>query len=300
MKQLRIGVAVMVAAFAMTTAGSGRPSAGPAGALAAAAPAQVDRGGAAAASWSDEGFRGFVMPSRQVELAAPIEEILWSVAVEESDRVEAGQVLAKMDDRLQQVVVEAARVRAESTADLERAKLDIEDANLTLERITAAFERSAANELEVRRAQIALGRANAAHAAAIDNKALAEVNLRLEEERLERYLIRAPFDGTVIDVIAELGAMLTDTDDVLMLADIDTLEAQLNLPIELFGSLKVGERYVLVANDPVNDELAWRLKTINPIIDTASRTFRCVFSLDNPGAVLPAGFTVRLKWPQGE
>ncbi|MHC4109098.1 MAG: efflux RND transporter periplasmic adaptor subunit, partial [Planctomycetota bacterium] len=234
MKQLRIGVAVMVAAFAMTTAGSGRPSAGPAGALAAAAPAQVDRGGAAAASWSDEGFRGFVMPSRQVELAAPIEEILWSVAVEESDRVEAGQVLAKMDDRLQQVVVEAARVRAESTADLERAKLDIEDANLTLERITAAFERSAANELEVRRAQIALGRANAAHAAAIDNKALAEVNLRLEEERLERYLIRAPFDGTVIDVIAELGAMLTDTDDVLMLADIDTLEAQLNLPIELF------------------------------------------------------------------
>ncbi|MHC4107327.1 MAG: hypothetical protein ACYSTY_04490, partial [Planctomycetota bacterium] len=77
-------------------------------------------------------------------------------------------------------------------------------------------------------------------------------------------------------------------------------EAQLNLPIELFGSLKVGERYMLVADDPVNDELAWRLKTVNPIIDTASRTFRCVFSLDNPGAALPAGFTVRLNWPQEE
>ena len=142
------------------------------------------------------------------------------------------------------------------------------------------------------------GRAHAAHAAAKDNKSLAEVNLRLEEQRLERYLIRAPFAGTIIDVIEEPGAMLTDTDSVLLLADIDTLEAQLNLPIELYGRLKVGERYILVADDPVNDDLTWRLKTINPVIDTASRTFRCVFSLDNAGAPLPAGFTVRLQWPQ--
>ena len=90
------------------------------------------------------------------------------------------------------------------------------------------------------------------------------MNLRLEEQRLERYLIRASFAGTVIDVIAEPGAMLTDTDNVLMLADLDVLEAQLNLPIELFGSLTVGDRYVLVADVPVNKELTWRLKTSSP------------------------------------
>ncbi len=239
-----------------------------------------------------------MVPNRAVNLAAPIEEILWSVEVEESDRVKAGQVLAKMDGRLQKVVVEAARLRAQSTAEMDRAELDIEDAQMTLERITAAFELSAANELEVRRAQIMLGVAQAAHAAAQDNKALAKVNMRLEEQRLERYQIRAPFDGTVIEVIAEPGEMLNDNENVLLLADLDTLEGLLYLPIELFGRRKVGERYVLIADEPVNDELTWELKTVNPLIDTASRTFHCVFSLENPGAALPAGFTVRLRWPQ--
>ncbi len=289
MKQSRIAASVMIAAFTVTTGGS------------SAAPAQVEARGSRIPSWlvdSEEGFRGFVVPNRAVNLAAPIEEILWSVEVEESDRVKAGQVLAKMDGRLQEVVVEAARLRAQSTAEMDRAELDIEDAQMTLERITAAFEQSAANELEVRRAQILLGVAQAAYAAAQDNKALAKVNMRLEEQRLERYQIRAPFDGTVIEVIAEPGEMLNDNENVLLLADLDTLEALLYLPIELFGRLKVGERYVLIADEPVNDELTWELKTVNPLIDTASRTFLCVFSLENPGAALPAGFTVRLRWPQ--
>ena len=291
MKQSRIAASVMIAAFTVTAGGSGAPP----------APPQAEARGSRTPSWSadsEEGFRGFVVPNRTVDLAAPIEEILWSVEVEESDRVKAGQVLAKMDGRLQEVVVEAARLRAESTAEMDRAELDIEDAQMTLERITAAFEQSAANELEVRRAQIRLGVAQAAHAAALDNKALAEVNMRLEEQRLERYQIRAPFEGTVIEVIAEPGEMLNDNENVLLLADLDTLKAKLYLPIELFGRLKVGERYVLIADEPVNDELTWELKTVNPLIDTASRTFHCVFSLQNPGAALPAGFTVRLRWPQ--
>ncbi len=257
---------------------------------------------AAGSGWmaqSPQEFRGFVLPARQVALAAPIEEILWSVDVEESDRVTKGQVLAKLYDRLQEVVVESARVRAESTAELERAKLNIEDAQLTYDRISAAFERAAANELEVRRARIILDEAKASQGAALDNKALADVNLRLEQRRLERYEIRAPFDGTIIEVVAEPGERLTDADNVVLhLADLDTLEAQVNLPIELYGDLKVGGGYTLIADEPINRELTWELKTITPLFDTASRTFRCVFSRANPQGKLPAGFTVRFKWPQ--
>ena len=86
-----------------------------------------------------------MLPARQVELAAPMEEILWSVDVEESDRVVKGQVLAKLYYELQEVVVEAAQVRAASTAEIDRATLNIEDAQLTFDRITRAFEQDAAN-----------------------------------------------------------------------------------------------------------------------------------------------------------
>ena len=285
MMMLRVGLAVMVAALTVTAAGSGRTPARPAV--------------TAVIGQSVQEFRGFVLPARQVELAAPIEEILWSVEVEESDRVEKGQLLAKLYYQLQEVVVESAKVRAESTAEIDRATLNIEDAQLTFDRITEAYEQAAANELEARRARILLDEAKASLDAAQDNKMLAEVNLRLEQRRLERYDIRAPFDGTVIELVADPGERLTDADNIVLhLADLDTLEAQVDLPIELFGDLKVGQHYVLIADEPIDRELTWELKTINPLIDTASRTFHCVFSMANPGGTLPAGFTVRLRWPQ--
>ena len=89
--------------------------------------------------------------------------------------------------------------------------------------------------------------------------------------------------------------MLNETDKILILADLDPLEAQLNLPVQMYGKLTVGETYTLVADDLIGGELKGRLKTISPIIDTASQTFRCVFSIPNPGLRLPAGFTVHLK-----
>ncbi len=276
MNQTRGGIAVTVAGLSL---------------LAWMASGQVSTGG-------EQLYRGYVVPNRLVKLAAPIEEILLSVEVKESDRVKAGQLLAEMDYWLQEVVVEAAEVRAASTADIERAKLDIEDATLTHDRITDAFDSNAANELAVRRAKINLGAAEAAHTAAQENKLLAEVNLRLEQRRLERYKIKAPFDGTVVEILSDPGAMLNENEDVLVLADLDTLEAHLNLPVELYGRLELGKSYMLVADEPINDELTSRLDRINPLIDTASRTFRCVFVLDNPGATLPAGFTVHLRWPQ--
>ena len=90
--------------------------------------------------------------------------------------------------------------------------------------------------------------------------------------------------------------MVTLEDRVIKMADLDTLEAQINLPIEMYGDLTVGETYTLSADQPVNREIDAKLKLINPIIDTASRTFRCVFAIDNRSTRLPAGFTVYLKW----
>ena len=51
-----------------------------------------------------------------------------------------------MDDRLQKVVVEAARIRAESVADIQRTELELEDAKIDLERIESAFDRNAATD----------------------------------------------------------------------------------------------------------------------------------------------------------
>jgi RND family efflux transporter MFP subunit len=240
-------------------------------------------------------FEGIAFPSMQVVLNAPIDGKLASILFEEGDFIREGDLLAKMDDTEQSVVVESARLQNDSQAEISRAKFALDEAVILLEQATETFEKGAASEWEVRRAQLQRDQADADLQIARDRKALAGANLKLEEARLDRLRLLAPFDGEVIERSAEPGATLTQTDPVLAVAALDPLEAHINLPVSVFDRLKIGKVYQLDAGDPVNATLPGKLKHIYRIIDAASETVRCVFTIENPDAKLIAGFPVRLK-----
>ncbi len=240
-------------------------------------------------------FEGIAYPSKQVVLNAPIDGKLTSILFEEGDTVKAGDLLAQMDDAEQSVVVESARLQKDSQAEVNKAKFALDEAVILLERSTETFHKDAASEWEVRRAQLQKDQAQADLQLAHDRKMLAGANLELEEARLNRLRLLAPFDGEVIERNAEPGSTLTQTDPVLAVAALDPLEAHINLPVSVFDKLKVGAVYQLDAGDPINATLPGKLKHIYRIIDTASETVRCVFTIDNPNAKLIAGFPVKLN-----
>lgn len=239
-------------------------------------------------------FEGIAYPSKQVTLNAPIDGKLMEILFEEGDPIHQGDLLARMDDTEQRVVVESARLQSESEAEINKAKFALDEALVMLERATETFQKDAASEWEVRRAQLQKDQADADLRIAQDRKMLAGVNLELEQARLNRLRVLAPFDGEVIERKAEPGATLTRTDPVLIVAALNPLEAHINLPVGVFDRLKVGRVYQLDAGDPINSTLPGKLKHVYRIIDTASETVRCVFTIDNPDAKLIAGFPVRL------
>ncbi|MEX1019523.1 MAG: PfkB family carbohydrate kinase, partial [Litorilinea sp.] len=110
-------------------------------------------------------------------------------------------------------------------------------------------------------------------------------------------VIEAPFDATVHRIEAAPGSLLSPEQPILSLVALDPLHAVVWVPIDRFGELEDGRQYRLAAAAPVNRTLAGTLITIDPVLDSASREFRCVFEIDNPDASLPAGFTVRLLGP---
>ncbi|MBT8484858.1 MAG: efflux RND transporter periplasmic adaptor subunit [Phycisphaerales bacterium] len=249
-------------------------------------------------SASRQQFRGHVAPSRQVALGAAVEEVIRAITVEEGDRVDAGQVLVRLDDRLQETVTEAARLTAASDAEIRIAACELEETAENVARTRQAFDRGAATDLELRRSEFRHAKATVAHAGAIENRVLAQVKHRLEQRRLSQYRLVAPFDGTVFRLMTDVGAIVTAEDTILVLADLETLEARINVPADLYGQLEPGRSFLLAAGDPINADVIARLKNSDSIIDTASQTFRCVFTIDNRDAQLPAGFTVVLDWPQ--
>ena len=68
----------------------------------------------------------------------------------------------------------------------------------------------------------------------------------------------------------------------------------MHLPLSLFGRFKVGQAYGLMGDEPIRKKIEERLKIVDPVIDLASRAFRCVFQIDNKGKTLPVGFTAQL------
>lgn len=246
----------------------------------------------------DPALRGIAMPIRRVELNAPLSGTVAEVGVQEGQTIEADAVLARMESDVQEAVVKAAELRAGRESELKRAKLQLEEAEVKLESTKEAFEKGAAEDWEVRRARVERDLAEVAVEAAKEATEVAAAELALERQRLERFTLRAPWAGYVSRVVVDPGATVSGEAAIMQLIDLATLKAEFNLPADLYDQIVEGRRYMLRAERPVESEVAARCTLVTRMIDPASETFRCVMRIDNPRGELPAGFGVRLIWPQ--
>jgi RND family efflux transporter MFP subunit len=246
-------------------------------------------------SGTPEGLPGIAIPSRQVTMSCPMEGMLMELHVQEGRRVEADQVLAVMDNRVAQAAVATARAAAERTAPIELAQQELLFSKNLFERLETLRTANAGSEFEVIEARTRVDKARAALLAAEEEQRLSAERLKLELTRLETHSLRAPFAGQILRVEVLPGTTLTRDDDLLTLVRLTELEVELHIPLDFYNQLDTGKTYRLLAGAPVNKHVLGRLDFVAPMVDAATRTYRCVFTIDNADLHLPAGFSVRLE-----
>jgi RND family efflux transporter MFP subunit len=170
------------------------------------------------------------------------------VAVDQGDRVTAGQTLVRLDDeelRQQVAIAEASRETEEATVarlttDRERTAAVFDQARTNYRRVEDLFARNVSSREELERAAEALAVAQAdasrAEAAIVEGRKrllTAEKTLEYHRARLADTVIQAPFDGLVVrrqrdpgDVILPGGSALTliSTDELWISAWVDETE----------------------------------------------------------------------------
>nr|MBC8342039.1 efflux RND transporter periplasmic adaptor subunit [Pseudomonadota bacterium] len=217
--------------------------------------------------------------------SAPLDGEVEKMMATNNARVAEGDPLVKMNDELQQNQVAAVKLQ------VELAKAEQADALNEWERAQDLKKRNGIGAREHRQAELA-------YKVAQIQVRRAEQSVAQEEARLKRYTVKAPFAGRVIGVESDTGASLRIAEPILMLVQLDVLEAKLSAPFELYGKLKEGQTYTFEAGHPVNRRIKGTLKTSEPIVDSASKSFRTTFTIANADESLPSGFAVRLIWPQ--
>lgn len=233
------------------------------------------------------------VPLQSAELSATVDGPVMEVFVREGQHVQKGDRLAYLDNRVALAAVCVAESAAKGTAPLDLAQIQRNTAHQHLNRIETARAQQAASPAELEEAKGRLAEAEAVIRQAQERAEQALSALELERAKLREFDIVAPFSGTVLKVLARPGENSARSKPMFVVANLETLRADLFVPIPFFGSLEPGMEVRLVASAPVSRELIGRVEYVEPVVDGATSAFRCVVHIPNPDRVLPAGFQVR-------
>ncbi|MCA9298107.1 MAG: HlyD family efflux transporter periplasmic adaptor subunit, partial [Phycisphaerales bacterium] len=139
----------------------------------------------------------------------------------------------------------------------------------------------------------ALDIARADLARAEEAAAQARMQLDLARARLEERRLRAPFDGVVLRVHAEAGAMLGAGDPVVELISVGQMCVDLHLPVEASWTLVPDGRYALEVDGGAGAMVVGQVRYVEPRVDPVARTVRVVFDLQGTGPAPLTGMLVR-------
>jgi len=243
-------------------------------------------------------------------LAAEEPGLVLTLAVEEGDRIEQGEVIARLDTTLAEIAIEAqeAEVQAQHAV-IQQIEVELAQARRDEQRIRDLTDRAASNETELDRARTAVLRLEAQLARARADLRAAEVGLTDARQRVSDMTIAAPFSGHITRKSTEVGQWLGRGDEVVELTSLERIEARLDVPEKLIAHLREGSTRVRVIIDAirVEDEQGRKvpyetLATISRIIPSAdplTRQFTVRVPIPNPEALARPGMTVIAFVPEG-
>ncbi len=136
--------------------------------------------------------------------------------------------------------------------------------------------------------------------AAAKDQVLTVTDLRITNEKLAWYPIRAPFDGTIIQKNITLGKVVKDDADVFVVADLDTVWVDLQVHQKDAGLIRKGQKVIISAKSSV-PETKGVIDYVDPVIDEKTRTALARIVLDNtsrqlrPGTFITANVLVQKR-----
>jgi len=217
--------------------------------------------------------------ARQItKLGSQVAGRVEAVLVDVGDNVKKGQELVRLERNFFEIEM------AQRQADLDIAKLAVSDAKRKLERARELW----GDGVDPPISQQFLDDAQTGHSMALARLNQAEQAIRFISERLKETVIRAPYDGVIMQRFVHQGepvqAMFITP--LLEIQEVSVLELLFSLPQESLPRVKKGMPVLFRVEGLPGGQGMATLETIFPANDEATRAFRCRVIVQNPNQVL--------------
>jgi membrane fusion protein, multidrug efflux system len=216
-------------------------------------------------------FPGRLRAAKRAELSFNVPGFVAEFALTEGSRVQAGQVVARLDDAVYKARVDAAR------SEFDRAKADLE----RYQRLWETEQAVARSEVDDRRSRLEAARTNLAAA----------------QQDLADTLIKAPFSGVVTRRRLETFANVQAKQAIAELQDLNSLEVVIHVPQRLLRN--EGSRAEALAFFEGREDLPVPvvLQSYATEADPVTQTYEVVLALKSrpPGLTLLPGMSVTVQ-----
>lgn len=249
-------------------------------------------GGAGAGNASVLDATGYVVARRMATVSAKVTGRVREVLIEEGQKVEEGQVLARLDPvdaQAQRALSESQLAASQSQIASVQAQLKEAEANaarlstLVAQKLVsrAQFEQAVATR-DALRAQLATTQRNAQ---------VARDGLRIADNGVDNTIVRAPFAGVVIAKSAQPGEIVSPLSagggftrtGIGTIVDMASLEVEVEVGEAFIGRVKPGMRTETILNAYQDWKIPGRVIAIIPAADRGKATVKVRVGLDAKG-----------------
>jgi len=235
---------------------------------------------------------GYVVAMRIATASSKTVGRVEEVLVEEGDTVTAGQIVARLDAVSQRIQLDLTRARL---ARAKAARLESEgrlrEAESALERVRRLNEAAVASAEQVENAAIRVDILRAelmSQAADID---IAEQEILLQQQVIEDSLIRAPFDGVVIQKSAQPGEIISPSTSgggftrtgICTIVDMNSLEMEVDVAESRINRIAIGQRAEAVLDAYPDWTIPAEVSAIVPTADRQRATIKVRVRFLQPG-----------------
>jgi RND family efflux transporter MFP subunit len=246
---------------------------------------------------------GYVTARRQATVSAKITGKVTEVLIEEGQRVNEGDVLARLDEteaRAQVALTEAQLTAARSQLAELRAMLAQAERDYTRQEELARRQLVSAQSLDAALAQRDMVRARLA--AAGEQVRVAQESARVAQVQLDNTVIRAPFGGVIVTKAAQPGEMISPISagggftrtGIGTIVDMDSLEIQVDVNEAFINRVTAGQPVEATLNAYPDWKIPASVVAIIPSADRSKATVkvRIAIAVKDPRIVPDMGIRV--------
>lgn len=228
-------------------------------------------------------FVGTVYYARKSSVAAEVEGVVEKVFFEEGYRVKSGDPLVSLGSDILDTVISATR------ADYELVLVELEQAQKELKRREPLYREGSVSESAYDEYYF--------KSRMLENRS---VSLQASLDRLllekKKKMIRAPFDGIVVQKNADKGEWVDDGGMVAVIADDSIVDIVVNVPAGMLKYLEPGKELTMKSD---GEKFTGKFLSYVPKGDVATRTFDVKIRLENTAGLIE-GMEARALVPSAE